>query len=111
MTQPFALSRTAHRYAVYPQCRLADTDRHALPILAAGADAGVEGEVVADHRHPSERIGSVAVQCCALDGIDKLDFLDLPRFGSGEHELDVGDRDLASADRHRTKAVSTRRVD
>ena len=29
--------------------RLADADRHALAVLAAGADAGIERHVVADH--------------------------------------------------------------
>ena len=41
--------RSADRDAVDPQRRLADADRHALAVLAASADAGVEREIVADH--------------------------------------------------------------
>src|SRR5688572_20204386 len=41
------LRRPADRQALDLQRRLADSDRHALPFLAAGADAGVELEIVA----------------------------------------------------------------
>src|SRR5690606_30194453 len=42
----------AHRDLRHEQRGLADADRHALPVLAAGAHALVQGQVVADHRHP-----------------------------------------------------------
>jgi general secretion pathway protein A len=53
--------------AVDAQRRLADADRDALPFLAAGADAVVELEVVADHRHARQHVGAVADQRGALD--------------------------------------------
>jgi hypothetical protein len=47
--------------------RLADADRHALTVLAAGADAVVEPQIVADHRDLGQRVGAVADQGRALD--------------------------------------------
>ena len=44
-----ASPRPADRDPVHAQRRLADADRHALPVLAAGADAAIEREIVADH--------------------------------------------------------------
>ena len=45
-------ARPADRDAVHQQRRLADADRHALAVLAAGADAGVE---LADRCRPCSR--------------------------------------------------------
>src|SRR4029079_10315094 len=50
------LCRAAHGDAIHPQRRLANADRHALAVLAAGTDAWVEREVAADHGN--------AVQIC-----------------------------------------------
>src|SRR5687767_5689814 len=57
----------ADREPVHAQGRLADPDRHALAILAAGADTVVELQIVADHRHLAHRVGTVADQGRALD--------------------------------------------
>src|SRR4051812_29776827 len=45
----WSLARSSDRDPFHPQRRLADANRHALAVLAAGADAGIEREVVADH--------------------------------------------------------------
>ena len=47
------MTRPADRDPLHAQRRLADADRHALAVLAAGADPGVELEVVADHPAPA----------------------------------------------------------
>src|SRR5580704_3900690 len=61
------LPRPAHRDAIDAQGRLADADRDALAVLAAGADAVVEFEIVADHRHPVQVGRPVADQHGTLD--------------------------------------------
>ena len=50
------------------QRRLTDADRHALPVLAAGADAGVEREVVADHRHAVSASGPLPISVAPFTG-------------------------------------------
>src|SRR5262245_22298739 len=49
MTGSPCLGRAPDRDAVHAQRRLTDADRHALAVLAAGADAGIELQVAADH--------------------------------------------------------------
>src|SRR5262245_3955741 len=56
------LGRAPHRDAVHAQRRLADANWHALAVLAAGADAGVELEIVADHADAAQIGGTVADQ-------------------------------------------------
>ena len=73
--------------AVDAQGRLADAHRHALAFLAAGADAGVELHVVADHGHARERIGAVADDGRALDRVLDLAVFDPVGFAGREHEL------------------------
>src|SRR5271166_3147000 len=53
--------------AVYFDGRNADADRDGLAVFAAGADAFVEFQIVADHGDASEHVGAVADQGCALD--------------------------------------------
>src|SRR5947208_11822960 len=90
--------RAAHRQGVDPQRRLADADRHALAVLAAGADAGVERHVVAHHADLGQRLGTGADQRGALDWRAELAVLDQVAFGDGEHELARHDVDLAAAE-------------
>src|SRR5690606_30813111 len=89
---------TAYRHTIDAQCRLADTDRHALPFLAADADAAVEAHVVTDHRHAVQHVGAVADQRRALDRIAELAVLDHVGFAGRKHELAVGDIDLAATE-------------
>src|SRR6185312_9189748 len=62
-----SLSRPANRDPVHPQGRLADADGHALAVLAAGADAGVEFKIVADHADAMQVARAVADQHRPLD--------------------------------------------
>src|SRR5476649_2360080 len=78
--------------------RLADAHRHALAILAAGADAGIERHVVADHADAGERLGARANQRRALDRLAELAVLDQVTLGDAEHELARDDVDLAAAE-------------
>jgi hypothetical protein len=55
---------------------LADADGHRLTILAAGAYAGIEREVVADHEHAPEYRRSIANQCRAVHRRGDLAVLD-----------------------------------
>src|SRR5688572_27491016 len=79
--------RAADCDLVDADCRLADADRHALTVLAAGADAGVELHVIPDHLHAGQRVRTVADQHSALDRWADLAVLDLVGLGAGEHEL------------------------
>src|SRR5689334_10826784 len=79
--------RAADRKTVDAQRRLTDADRHALSVLAAGADTGVEFHVVADHLHARECIGAIADQCGALDRRADFAVLDQVGFRAGEDEL------------------------
>jgi len=63
----FLLARSAHRQPIDAQGRLADANRHALPILAAGADAGIQCHVIAYHRDAGHGVRAVADQRCAFD--------------------------------------------
>jgi hypothetical protein len=62
------VSRAAHSQAVDAQRRLADTHRHALAFLAAGADARVERHVVADHPHPVSASGPLPIRVAPFTG-------------------------------------------
>src|SRR5262252_4598336 len=93
----------ADRQAVHAQCRLTDTNRYRLPVLAAGADPVIETEVVADHRHLSHRIGPVADQGRALDRGADFAILDQVRLGGGKHELPRGNVDLSAAEIERVQ--------
>src|SRR5471032_1129025 len=92
------LSRAADGHAVHAQRRLADADRHALAFLAAHADARIELHVVADHRDAVKHFRTIADQRGALDRIGDLAVFDHIRFAGREHELAVGDIDLAAAE-------------
>src|SRR5215469_15680365 len=55
------LSRCAtDREAGEFQCRLSDPYRHALAILAAGADTGIQRHVIADHGNLGQAIWAIA---------------------------------------------------
>src|SRR5271167_430151 len=79
--------RAADGEALDEQGRLADADRDALALLAAGADAGIEGEVVADHCYPGQHVGAIADERGALDRGPHLAVLDEIGLGRREHEL------------------------
>src|SRR5207237_4839187 len=96
---------------VHAQGRLADPDRHALAILAAGADPVIELEVVADHRDLVHRVGAVADQGGALDRRADLAVLDQICFGSGKDELARSDIDAAAAEIDRVEAALDRAHD
>src|SRR5712671_5227730 len=76
---------SAHRDAVHPQRGLADADRYALAVLAAGADAGVEGEVVADHADLVEVGRAIADQHRAFQRSADPAILDLVGLDHVEH--------------------------
>src|SRR5262249_57478056 len=88
----------AHGHALEPQGRLAHAYRHALAVLAAGADAAVEREVVADAGDPGQRLGPVADERRTLDRRRDLAVLDQIRLRGREHEAARGDVHLAAAD-------------
>src|SRR6478672_4446124 len=100
-----------HGNAVHPQGWLADADRYSLAVFAAGADAGVELEIVADHGDALEIGRSVADQHGALERRAELAVLDLEGLGDVEHVLARGDVDLAAAEVDAVHAVLHRRDD
>src|SRR5690606_32002133 len=90
--------RAADRQAADLEAGLADADGDALPGLAAGADAGVEGEVVADHLDLGQGRGAVADQGGAAHRRGDLAVLDQIGLGALEDEFAVGDVHLAAAE-------------
>ena len=75
-----------------------DTDGHALPGLAAGANSFIQGQIVADHGDVLQSFGAVADEGCALDRAGDFAVFDEVGLGGGEDELAVGDVDLAAAE-------------
>src|SRR5712671_6877928 len=75
---------SAHRDAVHPQRGLADADRDALAVLAAGADSGIERQVIAHHGDAVKIGRAVADQHGALDPRADLAVLDFVGLGTLE---------------------------
>src|SRR5580698_2745172 len=92
------LPGAAYRNTVDAQGRLADADGDALAVLAAGADAVVELEIVADHRYPAQVGRTVADQHGALDRRADFAVLEPIGFRAFEHVFARGDVDLAGAE-------------
>src|SRR5262245_37026833 len=103
--------RAAHRDLVDAQRRLADAHRDALTVLAAGADAVVEGEVVADHADAVQVGRAVADQHRALHRRADLAVIDAVGLGALKDVLARRDVDLAAAKAHRVDALLHRRDD
>src|SRR5205823_469925 len=72
-----SLPSAADGYAVQAQGRLPHADRHALPVLAAGAYAGIELEIITDHAHAMQVSGSIADQHGPFERPAELALLDL----------------------------------
>src|SRR5438132_1600878 len=92
------LAGSAHRHAIDAQRRLTHPDRHPLAVLAAGADTGIERQIVADHAHAGERVGPVADHHGAFERRADLAVLDAVDLGALEHELAGGDVYLPAAE-------------
>src|SRR3984957_319688 len=92
------LPGAAYRNTVDAQGGLADADRDALAVLAAGADAVVELEIVPDHRPPVQVGRPVADQHGALDRRADFAVLEPIGFGAFEHVFARSDVDLAAAE-------------
>src|ERR1700674_6130109 len=99
-----------HESAGFPLCGAADgqavnfnrwdaaADGNSLSIFAAGADAFIEFQIVADHRNPRQHIGSIADQGCALDRGGNLSVFDEIRFRRRENKFAVRDVDLSATE-------------
>src|SRR4029077_18874096 len=72
-----SLARSSDCNPFHSQRRLADADRYALAVLAAGADPGIEREIVADHGDAVQVGRPVTDQHGALQRRAKLAVLDL----------------------------------
>ncbi len=77
---------------------MTDTDRHALPLLAADADTAIQRKVATHHGDLAHRLGAVADQSRALDGGGDLAILDEVGLGGGEDKLAGGDVHLTAAE-------------
>src|SRR5690606_30037268 len=91
-------ARAADRDLVHAQRRLADADRHALTVLAAGADAGVEFEIVADHGDAMQVGRAVTDQHRAFQRRAEFAVLDAIGFRALEYVFAGGNVDLTSAE-------------
>src|SRR5215472_3795814 len=103
--------RAADCQRIDAQCRLTDTDRHALAILAAGADTLIELQVVADHGDARQYIRTVADQRRALERCAEAAVLDRIGLARREHELARSDVHLAATEVHRVDAALDRTDD
>src|SRR3954467_10383374 len=99
------LSRSTNGEAIHLQSRNSDADGDALPVLAAGANAFVEREIVADHRDAREHVGAVADEGGVLERRSDHAILDHVSLAGGEDELAIGDVHLAAAEVHCVNAV------
>src|SRR6267143_2876 len=108
---PPSAGGAADRQSLDAKGRLADPDRNALAVLAAGSDPGVHPQVVADHRYAGQRIGPVADQRGALDWCADLAVFDQVGLGHREHELAVRDVVLPAAKVGRVHAFLDRADD
>jgi hypothetical protein len=63
---PARITRPADRDLIHAQRRLADADRDAMAVLAAGTDAGVELEVVAEPADLVEAVGLLPISIAPL---------------------------------------------
>src|ERR1035437_7122856 len=79
--------------------------------FAAGADAFIEFQIVADHRNPRQHVGSVADQGCALDRGRDLSVFDEVGFRRRENKFAIRDVDLPAAEVHRVNAILHRTND
>src|SRR5262249_51697664 len=104
-------SRASNGDAVKAQCRLTDADGNPLAVLAAGPDAGIKLEIVADHTHPMEVGRTIADEHGALHRLDELAVCNLVSLGHLEHVFTGSDVYLAAAEAHGENAVLDRRDD
>ncbi len=77
---------------------MADTDRHALPLLAADTNPAIQRKIAAHHGDLAHRLGAVADQGRALDGSGDLAILDEVGLGGGEDKLAGGYVHLAATE-------------
>src|SRR5262249_27417405 len=98
-------ARPTDRDAVHAQRRLPDPDRHALAVLAAGADALVERQIVADHADAVEIRRPVSDQHRPLEGSADFTVLNPVRLRALKDVLARRDIDLAAAEIDRVDAV------
>src|ERR1700734_296286 len=96
--EQITLPRPTNGDAVDAQGGLADADGNPLAVLAAGADAVVELEIVADHRHPVQVGRAIADQHGALDRRADFAVLEPIGFGALEHVFARSDVDLAATE-------------
>ena len=76
---------------------LADADGDALPFFTTDANAGVEGEIITDHRDLVHGGRAVADKGGAFDWLGHFAIFDQVGFAGGEDELTGGNVYLASA--------------
>src|SRR5690606_25790129 len=93
-----AHARSTHGQRVELDGWHADADGDALAVLATRPHAVGQLEVVADHAHGRQRLGAVADQVDALEWRPELAVFDQVALGQREHEVAVGDVDLAAGE-------------
>ncbi len=102
---PCSFPGSSNSDCVEPDGRQADTDRDALPILAAGPDSTIEFEVVSDPTHPGQYVRAIADQRGSLDRGAQLAIFDLVGFAQAEYELATRDVYLPTAEGDRVEPV------
>src|SRR5699024_9233528 len=103
-----ALLRAADGDRVDLERGLAHAHRYALAVLAAHADALVQGHIIADHGDALEHFGAVADQRRALDRRADATVFDAIGLVGREHEVARGDIHRAAGEIHCIDAVVDR---
>src|SRR5262252_5761569 len=95
----------ANGQAIYLQRWNAHAHRHSLPILATGAYAFVQLQIIAYHADARQNIGTVADQRSAFDRGGNLAVFDHVGFACREDEFTVRNVDLPTTEIYSVDAV------
>src|SRR5438876_7528915 len=107
----FLLCRSSHGHAIDLNRRNPYAYRYRLSVLAAGADAFVESQIVTDHRDASQHVGPIADQRSTFDRCRDLAISNQIGFRGREHQFPIGDIHLPTAEVHSIDAVLHRADD
>src|SRR5207302_1456671 len=85
--------------------RNADTHWNSLAVFAAGANAFIELQIIANHGHPGQHVRPVPDQRSAFDRGGNNAVFDQIGLGRREHKFPVGDVDLPATEVDRVDAT------
>src|SRR5260370_12775406 len=102
---PFLLRRPSHRHPIDLDGRNSHAHGHALPFLAADADAFVETQVVAYHAHILQGLGTVADERGVAHRPRQPAVFDEVALGSRKYEVAARNVHLSAAEIHAIESL------